>query len=71
MSNHSKIILHACIETFLHDYLKWFQTCLMIKIVHNLSSWPKKSCTFDFNVEHDVRKKIIHYHVLGHIWPQI
>jgi len=30
----------------------------------------KKSCTFDSNVNHDVRKSIIYY-VLGHIWPQI
>jgi hypothetical protein len=42
----------------------------MTKIVHNLSSWLKKSCTFDFNVKHDVVKLIIYY-VLGHIWPQI
>jgi hypothetical protein len=26
------VFLHACIETFLHDWLKWFQMCLMIKI---------------------------------------
>jgi hypothetical protein len=64
------IFLHACIETFLHDWLKWFQMCLMTKIVHNLSSWLKKGCTFDSNVKHDVRKSIIYY-VLGHIWPQI
>jgi hypothetical protein len=42
VSNHSKIILHAFIETFLHDWLKWFQMCLMTKIVHNLSSWLKE-----------------------------
>jgi hypothetical protein len=30
----------------------------------------KKGCTFDFNVEQDV-KIIIIYYVLGHIWPQI
>ncbi len=64
--NHLKIFLHDCIETFLHDWLKWFQTCLMIKIVHNLSSWLKKSCTFDSNVKHDVKKSIIYY-VLDHI----
>ncbi len=56
VSNHLKIFLHICIETFLHDRLKWFQTCLMTKIVHNLSSWLKTSCTFDFNVEHDEKK---------------
>jgi hypothetical protein len=70
VSNHSKMFLHAYIETFLHDWLKRFQTCLMTKIVHNLSSWLKRSCTFDFNVEHDVKKLIIYY-VLGHIWLQI
>jgi hypothetical protein len=42
VSNHSKIILHAFIETFLHDWLKSFQMCLMTKIVHNLSSWLKE-----------------------------
>jgi hypothetical protein len=42
MSNHLKIFLHACIENFLHDWVKWFQTCLMTKIVHNLSTWLKK-----------------------------
>jgi hypothetical protein len=66
VSNHLKIFLHACIETFLHDWLKWFQTCLMTKIVHNLSSWLKTSCTFDSNVEHDVKQLNIYY-VLGHI----
>jgi hypothetical protein len=40
--NHSKIFLHVYIETFLHDWLKWFQMSLMTKIVHNLSSWLKK-----------------------------
>jgi hypothetical protein len=53
--------LHACIETSLHDWLKWFQTCLMTKIVHNLSSWLKNKCTFDSNVEHDEKKWIIYY----------
>jgi hypothetical protein len=42
VSNHTKVFLHACIETFLHNWLKWFQTCSMTKIVHNLSSWLKK-----------------------------
>jgi len=37
VSNHSKIFLHAYMEIFLHDWLKWFQMCLMTKIVHNLS----------------------------------
>jgi len=44
--------------------------CLMTKIVHSLSSWLKESCTFESNVEHDVKFLIIYY-VLGHIWPQI
>jgi len=42
VSNRLKIFLHAFIETFLHDWLKWFQTCLMTKIVHNVSSWLKE-----------------------------
>jgi hypothetical protein len=42
VSNHTKIFLHVYIETFLHDWLKWFQMCLMIKIIHNLSSWLKE-----------------------------
>ncbi len=42
VSNHSKIFLHAFIETFLHDWLKWFQTCLMTEIIHNLLSWLRE-----------------------------
>jgi hypothetical protein len=40
--NHTNIFLYVYIEAVLHDWLKWFQMCLMTKIIHNLLSWLKE-----------------------------
>ncbi len=68
VSNHSKIFLHACIETFLHDWFKWFQTRLMIKIVHNFIIMVNRKVIHLILTENMI-KKINYLLFLGPIWP--